>query len=171
MAEVVLVDEQDNVIGVEEKLRAHQDGGTLHRAFSIFLFDASGRILLQKRAAAKYHFGGLWTNACCSHAVPNEPLLETARRRLREEMGVDTSLSEAFTFVYRAGDARSGLTEHELDHVLIGHYDGDARPDPSEADDWTWSETHDVESRIASRPEEFSPWFLIAFRELRTRGL
>ena len=126
---VVLVDEQDRPLGTAAKLEAHQSGGRLHRAFSVFIFDSAGRMLLQRRGAGKYHFGGLWTNACCSHPQRDEPVVEAARPRLREEFGFDAELTPAFTFIYRATDPASGLTEHEFDHVFFGRFDGEPHPD------------------------------------------
>lgn len=165
-SEVTLVDEQGRPIGVEEKLRAHQDGGRLHLAFSIFLFDAGGRTLLQRRAVTKYHFGGLWTNACCSHPPSDAGLLQFARARLVAELGVDAELAEAFTLIYRATDDVSGLTEHELDHVLIGRFDGDPRPDPAEVDDWRWAELGDIAAELAIRPDLYTPWFRLLFERV-----
>ena len=120
MERVILVDEQDNPIGSEEKLRAHQDGGKLHRPFSVFIFNDHGELLLQRRARCKYHFGGLWSNTCCSHPRENETLSEAVHRKLVQEMGFDTAVEEALVFTYRADDANSGLTEHEFDHVFTG---------------------------------------------------
>ena len=111
--QVVLVDEGDRAIGAAEKLSAHRDGGRLHRAFSVFLFDAQGRVLLQRRAVAKYHFPLLWTNACCGHPRPGEGVVEAARRRVREELGVAVTLRPAFAFVYAAEDPATGLVERE----------------------------------------------------------
>src|SRR5688572_17566304 len=126
--DIILVDEQDNPLGTSDKLSAHQHGGALHRAFSVFLFDASGRMLLQQRGAGKYHFANLWTNACCSHPRPGEETIDAARRRVREELGIDVALTHAFGFVYRAEDPTSGLTEHEYDHVFVGRFEGQLAP-------------------------------------------
>ena len=122
--EIILVDAADNQVGVETKLGAHENGGKLHRAFSIFIFDAAGRMLLQRRAKKKYHFGGLWTNACCGHPKVGEKLPSAAHTRLQQEFGFDTQLEETFSFLYRAFDADSGLTEHEFDYVFCGEYNG-----------------------------------------------
>ena len=162
---VVLVDENDNEIGTEEKLKAHQDGGKLHRAFSIFVFNSKGELMLQKRARSKYHFGGLWTNTCCSHPRPGEPLMETARRKLRQEMGFETDLEELFTFAYRA-TSENGLTEHELDHVLTGRFDGDPRPNPEEAEGWKWASLDDLAEDIKANPDRYTPWFRIALERV-----
>jgi isopentenyl-diphosphate delta-isomerase len=157
--EIILVDETDREIGYAEKLEAHRDGGRLHRAFSIVLFDAEGRMLLQQRASAKYHFGGLWTNACCGHPRRGEELLPAARRRLREELGVDTELRRAFSFRYTATDAGSGLTERELDHVLVGTVDGPVRPDPAEIDALRWVDPGELSRDLDAHPERYTPWF------------
>src|ERR671913_2483251 len=134
--EVILVDEHDRVVGAGEKLRAHREGA-LHRAFSVFVFDAGGRLLLQKRAREKYHSGGLWSNTACGHPRPGEPTATAARRRLREEMSLDCELREAFEFVYRA-ELDGALVEHEYDHVFVGTHEGDPAPDPSEVAGWRW---------------------------------
>lgn len=158
--EIILVDEADREIGHAEKLAAHRDGGRLHRAFSIFLFDAQGRMLLQQRAAAKYHFGGLWTNACCGHPRRGEQLEAAARRRLREELGVTAELREAFAFVYSAEDPASGLTEREFDHVFVGRLTGQAaRPDPAEIDALRWVDCAELAGELAAHPERYTPWF------------
>jgi isopentenyl-diphosphate delta-isomerase len=166
---VVLVDEQDRPLGTAAKLEAHQAGGRLHRAFSVFIFDSSGRMLLQRRGAGKYHFGGLWTNACCSHPQWDEPVADAARARLREEFGFDTALTPAFTFTYRATDPASGLTEHEFDHVFFGRYDGDPRPDPAEIDGWQWVDLPQLVSDVNAHAERYTPWFRIALAEVLRR--
>ena len=120
---VILVNEQDEPIGLMEKMEAHEKG-LLHRAFSILIFNSNGEMLLQQRASGKYHSPNLWTNACCSHPMPGESLFDAAHRRLKEEMGFDTFLSHAFTFTYRT-DFDNGLTEHEIDNVFTGIFDGD----------------------------------------------
>ena len=134
--ELILVDENDNPVGFEKKLGAHENGGKLHRAFSIFVFDTTGKMLLQRRAKQKYHFGGLWTNACCGHPKRGQALRDAVHARLREEFGFDTELREIFSFVYRASDTKSGLTEHEFDHVFYGEFDGESQPNPAETEDW-----------------------------------
>src|SRR6478735_7868072 len=117
---VILVDERDTAVGIMEKMEVHQKA-LLHRAFSVFIFNDKGEMLLQKRAEKKYHSGGLWTNACCSHPQPGEDTMESANNRLREEMGFNTALHKAFTFVYKA-PFENGLTEHEYDHVFVGSF-------------------------------------------------
>lgn len=153
---VVLVDEKDVEIGQEEKLQAHVNG-VLHRAFSVFIFDAAGRLLLQKRHPAKYHSGGLWSNTCCSHPRPGEPVEEAAQRRLGEEMGITCELQRLFGFVYksRLGD----LYEHEYDHVFVGHYDGDPEPDEQEVAAWRWVRPEDLSADMVHHPEQYTYWF------------
>ncbi len=162
LEEVILVDEEDRAIGFEEKLAAHRNGGKLHRAFSIFIFNRRGEMLLQKRSARKYHFGGLWTNACCGHPTRDEPLERAVHRRLREELGFDTDLRRAFSFTYTATDADSGLTERELDHVFLGEFEGVPRPHPDEIDELSWAAAEELERDLAARAEDFSPWLAIA---------
>jgi isopentenyl-diphosphate delta-isomerase len=164
--DVVLVDEDDRPLGSAPKLAAHQNGGRLHRAFSVFIFDSHGRMLLQRRAPGKYHFGGLWTNACCSHPRVGQPLIESARARLRHEFGFDAPLEERFSFVYRAEDPTSGLTEHELDHVLVGRFDGEPRPNPEEIDAWDWVDPSELLRDVRERPERYTPWFRIVLERV-----
>jgi isopentenyl-diphosphate Delta-isomerase len=164
---VVLVDTADNEVGTAPKLQAHRTGD-LHRAISVFVFDSGGRMLLQRRADGKYHSGGLWSNTCCSHPRPGEPVATAARRRLHEEMGLDCELEPAFTFVYRA-DLDGGLTEHELDHVFVGTTDDSPEPDPDEVGGWRWIEPGEITREMESDPERFTAWFPIAFRELLER--
>jgi isopentenyl-diphosphate Delta-isomerase len=159
--ELIIVDEKDRLVGFETKLAAHQKGGKLHRAFSIFVFDGVGRMLLQRRAEGKYHFGGLWSNACCSHPRKGEKLEDAAHRRLREEFGFDTELEEVFSFVYRASDFRSGLTEHEFDHVFCGEFNGDPHPNVDEIADWKWVGLADLEADLQSNPDDYTSWFRV----------
>ena len=133
---VILVNEQDRQTGTMEKMEVHQKA-ILHRAFSVFIFNDKGEMLLQKRAVKKYHSGGLWTNTCCSHPQPGEDTLEAAGKRLQEEMGFNTTLNKAFTFIYKA-ELDNGLTEHEFDHVFIGNFNGEVQPDPEEVEDYCY---------------------------------
>lgn len=165
--QVILVDEHDCEVGALEKLAAHQAGGILHRAFSVFLVDPQGRWLLQQRAAAKYHFPGLWTNACCSHPRPGEGTAAAAHRRLREELGCDCDLVERFQFIYRATSAAEGLTEHEYDHVFTGVFSGAIRPDPAEVAAVRWIETAALDREVREQPERFTPWFKLALERVR----
>ncbi len=161
---VILVDESDRETGTEEKIKAHKDGN-LHRAFSIFVFNSKGDMLLQKRAKSKYHSGGLWTNTCCSHPRPGESLEEATHRRLKEEMGFDCELKKAFSFIYKA-DLDHGLKEHELDHVFIGIYNGDVHPNPEEADDFKWIDVKTLTEDIQKHKEAYTVWFRIALEKV-----
>lgn len=158
---VVLVDEKDRALGTCEKMEAHRKG-FLHRAFSVFVFDASGRLLLQQRALEKYHCAGLWSNTCCSHPYPLEDELSAATRRLQEELGFTTPLTKAFDFVYRA-ELDNGLIEHEFDHVFIGTYEGLVGPNPAEVMAVEYVHLDALAKRMAAEPEQFTPWFHIAF--------
>ncbi|HEX8912238.1 MAG TPA: isopentenyl-diphosphate Delta-isomerase, partial [Humisphaera sp.] len=148
------------------KLPPHQNGGRLHRAFSVFVFDAAGRMLLQQRAAGKYHFGGKWSNTCCSHPRRDQPVAAAAAARLRFEFGFDAPLRPLFTFTYRAEDPASGLTEHELDHVFVGRFDGDPRPNPDEIGDWRWADPADVLADVRARPGLYTPWFKLVLERV-----
>ncbi len=154
---VVLVDENDNEIGVEEKINAHRKG-LLHRAFSIFVFNSKNELLLQKRAADKYHSGGLWSNTCCSHPRPGENLKDAAHRRLQEEMGFDCSLREVFSFLYKKS-FDNGLTEHELDHVFFGKFDGIPKINNQEVDDYKLINFSDLRKDVKNNPSQYSFWF------------
>lgn len=155
--QVVLVDENDRDLGHMEKIAAHREG-LLHRAFSVFIFNRKGELLLQQRAKDKYHSGGLWTNTCCGHPRPGEATRQAAERRLKEEMGISATLRPAYRFVYRV-DLDDGLSEHELDHVFVGTADGDPRPDSSEAMDWRRVGRADLEQEIDAHPALFTAWF------------
>jgi isopentenyl-diphosphate Delta-isomerase len=162
--EVVLVNENDEAIGVMEKMEAHQKG-LLHRAFSVFVFDSKGRMLLQQRAAEKYHGAHLWTNACCSHPYPGEAVEDAAQRRLKEELGFGTSLYEIFSFTYHA-KVENDLIEHEYDHVFAGEYGGDIHPDVNEVGDYIYKNMHEIEKEIKEEPQKFTSWFKIAFPKI-----
>jgi isopentenyl-diphosphate Delta-isomerase len=166
---VVLVDLHDRVIGTEEKMRAHREA-RLHRAFSVFVFDSAGRLMLQRRAQGKYHSPALWSNTVCSHPRPGESTFDAAHRRLLEEMGFDCPLVFAFDFTYLE-DLGDGMYEHELDHVFIGRFDGAAVPDPEEVSGWRMVEPNAVRVEMNMHPESFSIWFRIAFPHLVERGI
>jgi isopentenyl-diphosphate delta-isomerase len=159
--EVILVNERDEPLGLMEKMEAHEKG-LLHRAFSVFLFDRSGRMLLQQRAATKYHGAGLWTNACCSHPFPDEPVDKAAHRRLKEELGIEPEVFPVFSFIYRA-EVENGLIEHEFDHVFAGEWEGDLKPDPEEVAACTFVTMKELKEQMAKAPESFTTWFRIAF--------
>lgn len=154
---VILVDEADREIRTQEKLAAHKEGA-LHRAFSVFVLDKDGRLLLQRRAADKYHSAGLWSNTCCGHPRPGEEALDAARRRLREEMGFDCPLERAGAFVYRTKLA-NGLVEHEYDHVFAGAFDGDPAPDPAEVSEWRWVAVDEIVKELRRRRAGYTVWF------------
>ena len=162
--EVILVNEQDVQTGTIEKMEAHRKA-LLHRAFSIFIFNGNGEMLLQQRALGKYHSPGLWTNTCCSHPHPGEEVEEAAARRLREEMGFDTSLKKIFDFIYRT-EFDNGLTEYEFDHVYTGIYSGELNPDKGEVNDYCFRSMEDIEQDLLQRPEKYSSWFKIALPRL-----
>ena len=158
---VILVDENDNQVGVMPKLEAHQKG-LLHRAFSVFIFNSKYELLLQKRASSKYHSGGLWTNTCCSHPREGEEILDAAKRRLIEEMGIDTSLRKVHDFIYKA-ELDNDLTEHEFDHVLYGIYNEDPIINKNEADDFKWIDMDSLNEDIKTNGNNYTIWFNIAF--------
>jgi len=164
MESVILVDENDSPIGLMEKMEAHEKG-LLHRAFSVFIFDKEGRMLIHQRAQEKYHSGGLWTNAGCSHPRDGETAEEAGHHRMQEEMGYDCEISSPFHFIYKA-ELDQGLTEHELDHVFTGIYEGVIKPDPSEVMDYRYIAIGDLLKEIENTPENFTEWFKIALPEL-----
>ena len=157
--EVVLVDEKDSVVGFMEKMEAHQLG-LLHRAFSVFVFNSKGELMLQQRAKSKYHSGGLWTNTCCSHPRPNEEVLDAATRRLDEEMGFSCELEVQFSFVYKA-KLDNELTEHEYDYVLFGYYNDQPNLNPEEATNYKFVSLENLQKNIEEKPNEFTEWFKI----------
>jgi len=162
---LVRVDQDDQEIGVVDKMSAHREG-VLHRAFSVFVFDRSGRLLLQRRALDKYHSGGLWSNTCCSHPRPGERPLDAAHRRLEEEMGFDCPLTGGYAFTYRI-DVGNGLVEHEFDHVFVGQFDGEPRPDRAEVDGWAWTPLDEVCADVVTRPSEYTVWLRIVLDRLQ----
>lgn len=162
--DVILVDEFDVQTGVMEKMEVHQKA-LLHRAFSVFIFNGKGEMLLQKRADKKYHSAGLWTNACCSHPKPGEKTLAAAEIRLQEEMGFNTQLKKAFNFVYKA-PFDNGLTEYEFDHVFIGTYDGAIVPNAEEVSDYCFKPFDEIKNSIQSHPKKYTEWFKIAFPKM-----
>ena len=158
---VVLVDEKDNQVGLMPKMEAHEKA-VLHRAFSVFIFNNEGKLMLQQRAADKYHSPLLWTNTCCSHQREGETNLEAGKRRLEEEMGFTTDLKEVFWFVYKA-PFENGLTEHELDHVMVGYYDEAPKINKEEVASYKWMTLIDVKESIEKNPKEYTEWFKIIF--------
>jgi isopentenyl-diphosphate delta-isomerase len=162
--QVILVDENDNPVGVGEKIETHKKG-ILHRAFSVFIFNAKGEMLLQQRAMSKYHSSGLWTNACCSHPYPGEETLAAAQRRLSEEVGFNTPLEKVFDFVYKA-EFDNGLTEHEFDHVFVGEYDGNIDFNKEEVMDVCYKNMQDVRHSLQTHPQKYTAWFHLAFSKM-----
>lgn len=163
---VILVDENDLELGTIDKMEAHLKG-MLHRAFSVFLFNSKKEMLIHQRAAAKYHGGGLWTNACCSHPQPGEATKAGAIERLYFEMGIKCELQKAFSFIYHA-PVENDLIEHEYDHVYLGFTDEVPVPHPDEVQDYRWISTADLKQEIALQPEKFTFWFKKAFSMIRT---
>lgn len=161
---VVLVNEQDEETGIMEKMEAHKKG-VLHRAFSVFIFNDLGELLLQQRAFHKYHSPGLWTNTCCSHQRPGEKSDTAAHRRLQEEMGFDCELREVFSFIYKT-PFENGLTEHEYDHVFLGDYNGKVNFNTDEVEAVRWIKPDDLKKEVNQSPGQFTSWFKICFEEL-----
>lgn len=161
--EVILVNEFDEQIGLMPKLEAHEKA-VLHRAFSVFILNENNEIMLQQRAHQKYHLPLLWTNTCCSHQRNGETNIEAGSRRLFEEMGFKVELKELFHFIYKA-PFDNGLTEHELDHVMIGYFNGNPVINPDEVEDWKWMKIQDVKEDMVQNPEIYTVWFKIIFDE------
>lgn len=160
---VILVNEQDEQIGLMPKLEAHEKA-QLHRAFSIFILNSKNEVMLQQRASQKYHSPLLWTNTCCSHQREGETNIEAGNRRLREEMGFAAELKELFHFIYKA-PFDNGLTEHELDHVMIGYFDGEPVINPEEVESWKWMDIDAIRQDMLEHPELYTVWFKIIFDE------
>lgn len=162
--EVILVNERDEETGVMEKIEAHRKA-LLHRAFSVFIFNRKGQMLLHQRAFNKYHSGGLWTNACCGHPSPGEATADAAARRLQEEMGFTTSLEELLSFTYQhAFD--NGLTEYEYDHVFIGYWESTIAPDKDEVNDYCYRSLEEIRDSIATKPQVYTVWFKLVFPQV-----
>lgn len=168
---VVLVDkdghnliDQNGKLSTAEKLEAHRRG-LLHKAVSVFIFNERNELLLQKRASSKYHSPDKWTNTCCTHPLPWEVPLMTARRRLGEEMGLTTPLAEGFTFSYKA-DVGNGLIENEFDHVFFGLSNHNPTPNPDEVSDWSWANLEDIKQKLTTKPDKYTPWFRVCFDDV-----
>jgi isopentenyl-diphosphate delta-isomerase len=162
--QVILVDENDKQYDYIEKMEAHKKG-LLHRAFSVFVFNDKGELLLQQRALNKYHSGGLWTNACCSHPQPGENTLVAAKRRLFEEMGFNIPLQKIFHFVYKA-EVDKGLTEYEFDHVFAGEYCGEINFNKEEVMDLCYKDMQTIRLSLQSDPQKYTAWFKLAFPKI-----
>lgn len=161
---VIIVDKNDQPLGLMEKMEAHEKG-VLHRAFSVFIFNEKGELMLQQRALSKYHSPGLWTNTCCSHPREGEKTIEAAHRRLMEEMGFDCEIKEVFSFTYKA-DVGQGLIEHEFDHVFIGAYNNNPHINPEEVHDWKFVSMAKINRTMQQSPGLYTVWFRIAFEEI-----
>ncbi|WP_289644850.1 isopentenyl-diphosphate Delta-isomerase [Maribacter aestuarii] len=161
--EVILVNQNDEQIGTMPKMEAHEKA-KLHRAFSVFILNEHGEMMLQQRASEKYHSPLLWTNTCCSHQRVGETNIEAGKRRLKEEMGFSTDLKELFSFIYKA-PFDNGLTEHELDHVMLGYYNNPPDINPEEVGDWKWMSPNAVKQDIAENPANYTVWFKIIFEK------
>ena len=164
MEEVILVDRNDLAVGTEEKIKAHELA-LLHRAFSVFVFNKNGELMLQQRALHKYHSPGLWTNTCCSHPRPGEETLDAAHRRLQEEMGFDCELQWKFSFIYKA-PFDNGLTEHEFDHVFFGTYDHKPIINRDEVEAWKWVKMDSLLADVRKNPGDYTVWFRIALQKM-----
>lgn len=162
--QVILVDVNDRQTGAMEKMEAHEKG-VLHRAFSVFIFNTKGEMLLQQRALHKYHSGGLWTNACCSHPFPEEETATAAGRRLKEELGFETPVEKIFDFVYKA-DFDNGLTEHEFDHVFVGEYEGKIEYNKEEVMDFCYKAVPEIHHSLQTHPQKYTAWFHLAFPKI-----
>ncbi|WP_458627384.1 isopentenyl-diphosphate Delta-isomerase [Winogradskyella sp. PC D3.3] len=161
--QVILVDENDNKIGLMPKLEAHEKA-LLHRAFSVFVFNDKNELMLQQRAMHKYHTPGLWTNTCCSHQRDGETNIEAGKRRLQEEMGFVTELQEKTAFIYKA-PFDNGLTEHEYDHIMVGYFNGSPHINEDEVASWKWMSLDAVKVDIAENPQRYTAWFKIIFEK------
>lgn len=161
--QVILVNTQDEPIGLMPKLEAHEKG-VLHRAFSVFILNEKKQVMLQQRAHHKYHSPLLWTNTCCSHQRAGETNLQAGKRRLQEEMGIVTELKELFHFIYKA-PFDNGLTEHELDHVMVGYYEKQPEINPDEVESWKWMHIEEIRQDLQQNPDLYTVWFKIIFDE------
>ena len=160
---VILVDKKDNQLGLMEIIKAHEKA-VLHRAFSVFILNDNNELLLQRRALSKYHSPGLWTNTCCSHPRDGESVINAVIRRLREEMGFETEINNLFSFIYKA-EFDNGLTEHELDHVLLGRYNKAPLINKLEVSDWKWTNMEFLKKDVVINPDLYTVWFKIIFQQ------
>ena len=161
--QVILVNENDEQIGLMPKMEAHEKA-LLHRAFSVFVFNDKNELMIQQRALGKYHSPGLWTNTCCSHQREGETNIEAGKRRLQEEMGFSTDLKDTISFIYKA-PFDNGLTEHEFDHILVGHYNDEPNLNPEEAHDYKWVSLEELKKDMKENPDIYTAWFKIIFEK------
>lgn len=166
VTKIQLVDEKGLTIGEIEKIAAHENGGTWHRAISVFLFDEHSRLLIQKRTQGKYHFGGLWANSCCSHPTTQETIEQAAVRAMVDELGVKVPVKEVAVVRYEAVDLVSGHTEREHDHILVGHLGIDPIPNPDEVETFRWVTIDDLRAEIEEQPGSFVPWLPIILNQV-----
>lgn len=164
MEQVILVDSENKQLGTMEKMEAHRKG-LLHRAFSIFIFNSVGEMLIHKRAAGKYHCGGMWTNAVCSHPRPGENQSQALKRKMKQEMGFSTEVNKVFDFTYRA-DLDNGLIEHEYDEVFYGTYEGEFSPNPGEVEAYRYVSIQEIKEEIRMNPNLFTPWFRLLLERI-----
>jgi isopentenyl-diphosphate delta-isomerase len=162
MTEVILVDANDNAIGTMEKMEAHEKG-LLHRAFSVLIFNSNGELLIQKRASTKYHSGGLWTNTCCSHPTPQESIEQAAKRRLKEEMGIEAEPTFTYKFIYKT-DLDKNLIEYEVDHVLTAQFDGEPKVNENEVEDWKYVSLKELQRDAQDNPHLYTEWFKLILK-------
>lgn len=162
--QVILVDKNDQKIGIGEKIKTHREG-KLHRSFSTFVFNSKGKLLLQKRAKTKYHSGGLWSNTCCSHPRHRESVEEAAHRKLKQEMGFDCELKKVSSFIYKVR-FDNGLSEHEYDHIFMGKFDGNALPNPEEVEDWKWVKINELKKDIEKNPDIYTYWLRVSIDKM-----
>lgn len=161
---IALVDKEDRIIAYEDKLKVHREA-MLHRAFSVVVINSKGQWLIQRRALQKYHSGGTWTNACCSHLQKGQSMQDAVRSRLMAEMGIEAHPQFVHSFHYRA-EFENGLTENEMDHVYLVRWDGEPTPDPREVMDWKWCDPAEIEKALGEHPEDFSAWFPMVYELL-----
>ncbi|GJQ62701.1 MAG: isopentenyl-diphosphate Delta-isomerase [Melioribacteraceae bacterium] len=164
---LILVDEQDNVVGYKDKLECHLGSGVLHRAFSIFLFNDKGELLLQQRAKDKMLWGGFWSNTVCSHPRKGETAEFATQRRLKEEMGITTELKYIYKFIYTAKFGEIG-SENENCYVYVGNYNGEVKPNPTEIADWKWISKSELNEELKSNPQNYTPWFKMEWEKLNS---
>ena len=162
---LILVDSSDREVGYEQKEKCHKNPAPLHRAFSIFVFNGKGELLIQKRNGKKKTWGGFWSNTCCSHPRKGEKVMDAAMRRLHEELGFSTHLKHVFKFEYDAVFDRT-WGEHELDHVFVGEYDGEVSPSKEEVENCKWIDADELRKDMKEHPEKYTPWFKICFERV-----
>lgn len=170
MESLQVVNEAGQTVGTIGKTAAHQSGGILHRAVSVFVFDEADKLLLQRRAATKYHFAEMWANSCCSHPLVNETPMAAARRATRNELRIEPSLSEIGTVIYSAHDPMSDLTEQEYDHIFAGQWSGRVKPNPLEVNGIRWVTASDLRDDLEKHPGRFAPWLSIILHDVLVKG-